>query len=66
MDLEFRKWASKIGNCNILGLPIFQGRPQYTQFTTIYIYLLLMSLRYVYVFGNMSQNLILRVWKVSA
>ena len=28
-------WAAKIANCKIFGLPIFQGRPYYTQITTI-------------------------------
>ena len=30
---------AKIGNCKILGHPIFQGRPQNTQITTIKMYL---------------------------
>ena len=32
--------SNKIGNWQIFGHPIFQGRPQYTQITTIHMYLL--------------------------
>ena len=31
----------RIGNCRIFGPPIFQGRPEYTQITTIYMHLLI-------------------------
>ena len=34
----FRNWVPEIGNLKILGRPIFQGRPQYTQITTINMY----------------------------
>ena len=47
------KLGAKIANCKILGHPILHGRPQYTQITTIKIYLLI-ELRYyfhVYVIG---------------
>ena len=34
----FRNWEPKIGDCKILGHPIFKGRPQNTQITTITMY----------------------------
>ena len=33
------KPGAQIGNCQIFGLPIFQGRPKYSQVTTINMYL---------------------------
>ena len=37
----FRNWVSKTGHCKIIGLPIFQGRPQYIKNTTINMYLII-------------------------
>ena len=31
----FRNWVHQVGNCKILGGPIFQGPPQCNQITTI-------------------------------
>ena len=36
----FRNLVAKIGICGIFRCPIFQGRPQYIQITTINMYLL--------------------------
>ena len=38
---RFRNWLPKIANCQVFGHPIFQKRPQYTQITTINMYLLI-------------------------
>ena len=36
-----RNWVPKFVSCKILGYPSFQERPQYTQITTVNMYLLI-------------------------
>ena len=42
-DQNFRNRVPKIGNCNICGRPIIQGRPHYTLITIINMYLIIQT-----------------------
>ena len=37
--MEFRKWVPKISNLEILGRPIFQGRPIYSDYNHEHIFI---------------------------
>ena len=62
----------KIGNCKVLGVFFYQGRPQYTQISTLNMYLII-EIRYTILiichgnyikvkrFNCMLENVILRI-----